>query len=290
MKITMGVGVIAAVTLLSGCSGGSAHGNASPSPVKNVADTAAFHGSTDGNHAAAKGGSSGGTAGDVNCSEYGGGKVGASGGPQVDLIAISSSKGTPGCTEAFNVITEYYSKAPEQGEGPGRRVLDILGHWDCAKAAEPAGSQGAVSCNKDGDTALRIETAPSKDATPASPPKLRFPNTIQTVQFTGFDNAANMAQFQLITWQPGGADGGHYVPVAGDTNTHRLPLNEHSEVYSATTVCSGDDATVDEKGFGTKPCTLQQLMEALTGGNPPTAQIHVGGDDSISVVKEIYHP
>jgi len=27
---------------------------------------------------------------------------------------------------------------------------------------------------------------PSKDATPASPPKLRFPNTTQTVQFTGW--------------------------------------------------------------------------------------------------------
>jgi len=290
MKAALAGGAIAVAALLSACGGSNAGGNASAGPVANVADSAAFLGTTPGNHAAAVGGAPGGVAADVNCSEHGGGKVGATGGPQVDLIAKSSNEGTPGCTEAYNVINEYYAKAPQQGEGPGLRVLDILGHWDCAKAEDPAGSQGAVYCGKDGGTGFRIETVPSKDATPASPPKLRFPNTTQTVQFTGFDNTVNMARFQLVTWQAGGPDGGHHVPVAGDAKVYRLPVDEHSEVYSAATVCSGDDATVDAEGFGTKPCTTQQFMEALTGGRPPLAQIRVDGDDCIVMVKEIYHP
>lgn len=289
MKRALIGGVVAAAALLSACGGNGADGNGSSASMKNLTDTAAIRGSTQDSQAAAKGSSSGEPTGDVNCSENGGGRVGAPGGPQVDLIAISSTDGTPGCTEAFNVISEYYAKAPQQGEGPGRRVLDILGHWDCAKAEEPAGGQGVVYCNKDGGTGFRIETAPSKD-TASSRPKLRFPNTTQTVQFTGFDNAVNMARFQLMAWQAGGPNNGHYVPVAGDTNTYRLPLHEHSEVYSAASACPDGSVTVDNKGFGSKRCTPQQLMKALTGGNPPLAQIHVDGDDRIAVVKEIYHP
>jgi hypothetical protein len=289
MKMALIGGAVAAAALLSACGGNGADGNGSQAPVTNLADTAAVQGSTQDSQGVAKGGSSGGSTGDVNCSESGG-RVGAPGGPQVDLIAISSEEGTPGCTEAFDVISEYYAKAPQQGEGPGRRVLGILGHWDCAKAADPDGSQGVVYCGKDGGTGFRIETVPSKDAAPASPPELRFPNTTQTVQLIGFDDAVNMAQFQLVTWQSGGPDNGHYGPVAGDTKTYRLPLHEHGEVYSAATICPDGNVTVDGRGFGTKPCAPQQLMEALTGGNPPLAQIHVDGDDRIAVVKEIYHP
>ncbi|QWF81857.1 hypothetical protein [Amycolatopsis sp. CA-230715] len=292
MKVALVGGAVAAAALLSACSGNGAAGNNSAAPVKNVADTAAFKGTTQGNHAPAKGNAAnkaGGTTNDdVNCSDLGG-KVGLPGGPQVDLLAVASPDGTTGCTEAFNVITEYYEKVPTEGEGPGQKVIDITGGWDCAKAEEPAGSQGAVYCGK-GATALRIETKPSQNSSPASPPKLRFPNTTQTVQFAGFDNSTNMAQFKLMKWKSGGPDGGHYVEVPGDTKTYRLPLHEHGEVYSAATICSNDSVTVDDRGFGTTPCTPEQLTEALSGGNPVLAQIHVDGDDRIATVKEIYHP
>ncbi|MBB2933062.1 hypothetical protein FHX82_000082 [Amycolatopsis bartoniae] len=160
MKLALVGGALAATALLSACSGNNSTGQVSPAPATKVTDAAAVQASPQTKAHSVTTGNSGKTGtGDVNCSENGG-KVGAPGGPQVDLIAKSSNEGTPGCTEAFNVISEYYAQAP-QGEGPGRRVLDILGHWDCAKAEEPAGSQGVVYCNKDGDTALRIETAPS---------------------------------------------------------------------------------------------------------------------------------
>ncbi|WP_344424260.1 hypothetical protein [Amycolatopsis minnesotensis] len=294
MRVALVGGAVAAAALLSACSGNGAAGNgsAAPAPIKNIADTAAFHGTAKGNNSAAKGGSSGGVSGvptgDVNCSELGG-KVGLPGGPQVDLVAIASPDGTTGCTEAFNVISEYYEKVPTEGEGPGQKVIDITGGWDCAKAEEPAGSQGAVYCGK-GATGLRVETKPSENSTPASPPKLRFPNTTQTVQFTGFDNATNMAQFKLMKWKSGGPDDGQYVEVPGDTKTYRLPLHEHGQVYSAATICSGGDVTIDDKGFGSKPCTPLELLEALNGGTPPLAQIHVDNDDRIATVKEIYHP
>ncbi|GAA5156803.1 MULTISPECIES: hypothetical protein [Amycolatopsis] len=152
MKLALAGGALAATALLSACGGNISAGHGSPAPGNEI--TAAAVQAAPGNLGAATSGA------DVNCSENGG-KVGAPGGPQVDLIAKASTEGTiPGCTEAFNVIDEYYAKAPH-GEGPGRRVLDILGHWDCAKAEEPAGSQGVIYCNKDGDTAFRIETAPS---------------------------------------------------------------------------------------------------------------------------------
>lgn len=98
---------------------------------------------------------------DVNCSQVAGGKVGPAGGPQVDAIAIGNANGNPGCTVTFNVLTEYFTKAP-QGEGPGRRVLDIQGSWSCAKAPEPEGSQGVVFCGQQGPDGMMIETRPAK--------------------------------------------------------------------------------------------------------------------------------
>jgi hypothetical protein len=98
---------------------------------------------------------------DVNCSQLTGSKVGPAGGPEVDAIAVGTENGNPGCNMTFNVLTEYFAKAP-RGEGPGRRVLDIQGSWSCAKAAEPEGSQGVVYCGQGGPDGLFIETAPTK--------------------------------------------------------------------------------------------------------------------------------
>jgi hypothetical protein len=97
---------------------------------------------------------------DINCSQLFGGKVGPAGGPKVDAIAIGNANGNPGCNMTFNVLTEYFAKAPH-GEGPGRRVLDIQGSWSCAKAAEPEGGRGVVYCGQQGPDGLSIETAPA---------------------------------------------------------------------------------------------------------------------------------
>jgi hypothetical protein len=288
MKLVLVGGAVAMAAFLSACSGNGAAGNATQ--VKNAADSSAVHAPSQAKAGSAAGSSEGGSSGDVNCSTIGG-QVGPPGGPMVDLIADSTEEGTPGCTEAFNVITDYYAKAPN-GEGPGRRVLGIEGHWDCAKAADPDGAQGVVYCGKDGGTGFRIETAPSKGTgtAPSNQPAQRFPNTTQTVQFTGYDAAAKMAQFQMVTWQTGGPDNGHFVPVPGDTKVYRLPLHENEQVLSASTLCSNDSVTVDGQGRGTQPCAPEQLMQALTGATPPLAEIQVDGNDSIAAVKEIYQP
>ncbi|WP_328606950.1 hypothetical protein OG943_44855 [Amycolatopsis sp. NBC_00345] len=291
MKLAMVGGALAATALLSACSGNNAAANGSP--VKNASDASAARAG----HGAAGGGGSNsdgkGSDGDVNCSAQGG-QVGPPGGPRVDLIADQSTGGTiPGCTEAFNVITEYYAKAPTEGEGPGRRVLDIQGTWKCALAPEPEGSQGAVFCGKQDDPDSNIETRPSTTAgqAPSQEPARRFPNTTQNVHFTGYDTATNMARFQLIQWQAGGPDNGHYVDVPGDTKTYRLPLDARGEVFSAASLCPGDSVTVDSRNRGTTPCTPRQLQQSLaTGGNMPFAEIHVDGNDRITMAKEIYHP
>jgi hypothetical protein len=91
-------------------------------------------------------------AGDVNCSTNGG-KVGPEGGKQVDLIAVASKAGTVGCTEAFNVITEYYRDAPTKSEGTAR-ALTVRG-WDCMADTGAQGT-GIIGCSKDG---LSLHTA-----------------------------------------------------------------------------------------------------------------------------------
>ncbi|MET9265757.1 hypothetical protein [Amycolatopsis sp. NPDC004079] len=290
MKLVMVGGAVAATALLSACSGNSVDGNGSA--AKSISDAAAVKQGPQGGSAGAAGTAA--TAnGDVNCSKLGG-QVGPAGGKQMDLIAVESTNGSiPGCTEAFNVMTKYYELAPSQGEGPGHRVLGIEGHWDCALGAEEEFTQGVVNCGKDGGSEFMIKTAPTagkgSGQQPAAPTR-RFPNTTQTVQFTGFDRSVNMAQFQLITWKKGGADNGHYVPVPGDGKTYRLPVSKTAQVFGAAELCPGGDVAIDQQGRGTNPCTEQALMEALTGPTPPLAEIHVDKNDNIDVAKELYRP
>lgn len=281
IKLVMAGGAVAATALLSACSGNAASG---PNPAAGaVSAAAAVKPAPQGGSA----GSAGVSDGDVNCSEHGG-TVGPAGGKQMNLIAVRSTSGAiPGCTEAFTVMTKYYELAPTQGEGPGKRVLDIEGSWTCALGAEDEFAQGVVNCGK-GATDLMIKTAPI-GGEPA-PQQRRFPNTTQTVQFTGYDRANGMAQFQLIVFKDGGADGGHFTPVPGDSKTYRLPLSDRDQVFSAATLCSDGEVTIDSSGVGAKACEPKDLMAALTGANPPAAQIHVDRDDRIDVVKELYHP
>lgn len=282
IKTAVVAGAFAATTLLSACSGNSVAGNGSP--AQNAAAEQVPEG---GGQGAATGGSGGagsgaGSNGDVDCSRYGG-QVGAPGRPKMDLIAVAATDGTtPGCTEAFNVITEYYQKLP-QAEGPGERVLDVQGKWTCARQAGAAGSQGAVVCGVPNGS-LQLETRPAAGTAPVR----KFPNTTQEVQFTRYDAGVRMVRFQLVTRQKGGADGGHYVPLDG--KTYRLPLQQGGKVLGAATLCPGESVTVDDQGYGNAPCGQEQLLQQLKNGNSILAQISVNDDDQITTVKEIYHP
>ncbi|MEU5258137.1 hypothetical protein [Amycolatopsis sp. NPDC021455] len=283
IKIAMVAGAFAVTSLLSACSGNSVVGNGSP--VKNETATAAAEQVPEGRgQGAATGGSGAASGGDVNCSQYGG-QVGAPGRPKMDLIAVAAADGTtPGCTEAFTVITEYYRKLP-QAEGPGERVLDVQGKWTCARQTGSAGSQGAVVCGVP-DNSLQLETRPSAGTGQA--PVRKFPNTTQAVQFTGYDAGVQMVRFQLVTRQEGGPDNSHYVPLDG--KTYRLPLQKGGKVFSAATLCPVESVTIDGQGYGNGPCGQNQLLQHLKDGNSILAQISVNGDDQITTVKEIYHP
>ena len=68
---------------------------------------------------------------------------------QVGVFADDTSAGTVGCTEAINVITEYYADAPTKGEGTAY-ALTVDG-WYCLTDSGAQGS-GAVGCEKDGLT------------------------------------------------------------------------------------------------------------------------------------------
>jgi len=278
IKMAMVTGAFAATVLLSACSGNSVAGNGSPAKNETVAVEQVPEG---GGQGAATGGSGAGGSGsgDVNCSKYGG-QVSAPGRPKMDLIAVAATDGTtPGCTEAFNVITEYYQKLP-QAEGPGERVLDVQGKWTCARQADSAGTQGAVVCGVP-NSSLQLETRPSA-------PVRKFPNTTQEVQFTGYDAGVQMVRFQLVTRQTGGPDNSHYVPLDG--KTYRLPLQKGGKVLSAATLCPGESVTIDDQGYGNGPCGQDRLLQQLKSGNSMIAQISVNGDDQITTVKEIYHP
>lgn len=282
IKMAIVGGAVAATALLSACSGNGVAGNSSP--VRNAAETAAAEQVPDGGgQGAAAGGTGAASNGDVNCSKHGG-QVGAPGRQKMDLIAVAATDGTtPGCTEAYNVITEYFQKLP-QAEGPGERVLDVQGRWTCARQADSAGAQGAVVCGVPNDS-LQLETRPSGGTGKAPEGQVRkFPNSTQPVQFTGYDASTRMVRFQLITQQKGGQS----APVDG--KTYRLPLQKGGEVFSAATLCPSESVTIDDQGYGNLPCDQDQLIQQLKDGNPVLAQISVNGDDRIATVKEIYRP
>ncbi|MGW7537664.1 hypothetical protein [Amycolatopsis sp. NPDC054798] len=66
---------------------------------------------------------------------------------KVSLVATETKAGRPGCTEAINVITEYFKDAPEKAEGTAH-VLNVSG-WRCMADTGAQGS-GRIGCDKDG--------------------------------------------------------------------------------------------------------------------------------------------
>ncbi|MGV9298238.1 MULTISPECIES: hypothetical protein [Amycolatopsis] len=66
---------------------------------------------------------------------------------KVGLVAAETKAGRPGCTEAINVITQYFADAPKKAEGTSH-VLNVSG-WRCMADTGAQGS-GRIGCDKDG--------------------------------------------------------------------------------------------------------------------------------------------
>ncbi|WP_232666241.1 hypothetical protein [Pseudonocardia sp. TRM90224] len=140
-------GAVLAAALLTGCSGPAP--TPTPSSQASTAPAVATVAPTSAPTSAAED-----DVDDVNCSTSGG-KVGPEGGAQVDLIAVATDAGRVGCTEAFNVITEYYRDAPTKSEGTSHRL--VVQGWSCLADTGAQGS-GIIGCDKDG---LALRTDPS---------------------------------------------------------------------------------------------------------------------------------
>jgi hypothetical protein len=74
------------------------------------------------------------------------GKITAPNG-QVSVIAERTKAGTPGCTEAINVMSEYFKQARTKAQGTAR-VLTVQG-WRCMTDTGAQGS-GRTACDKGG--------------------------------------------------------------------------------------------------------------------------------------------
>jgi hypothetical protein len=143
--LTLG-SLVAAGVLLSAC-GGHATGTAAPavSTSATSSTTATSAGAAGVVHTTSSSESIG---GDQDC-----GKVDTFNG-QVDLIADATPAGTVGCTEAIDVMTEYFQQAPTKAEGTAD-ALTVEG-WSCLADTGAQGT-GAVGCEKDG---LSMHTQP----------------------------------------------------------------------------------------------------------------------------------
>ena len=88
----------------------------------------------------------------VNC-----GKVGPTGGKQVDLIAEATDAGTVGCTEAINVISQYYHDAAVQVPGDGTSRIREIGKWTCAIDTGGPVSSRQIGCGNDDGFAMHTQ-------------------------------------------------------------------------------------------------------------------------------------
>lgn len=135
--LTLG-SLMAAGALISACGTGQ---TAAPA-------TAAVSTSASAAHVVRTTGASGKTGPDQDC-----GDVSAING-QVDLVAVATPAGTVGCTEAIDVMTEYFQEAPTKAEGTAD-ALTVEG-WSCLADTGAQGT-GIVGCDKDG---LAMHTRP----------------------------------------------------------------------------------------------------------------------------------
>jgi hypothetical protein len=123
----LAAGSLVATGLLSACSGTTAAAPSVPAPAAQVTNPPVAAATMD----------AGGPT-PVDC-----GPVDSPTG-QVTLIAEAAEAGTVGCTEAINVISQYYEDAPTKSEGT-LHALTIDG-WSCSTDTTPGGT-GMAGCD-----------------------------------------------------------------------------------------------------------------------------------------------
>lgn len=79
---------------------------------------------------------------DVDC-----GPITAANGQKLRLVAKGSAAGVAGCTEAINILTEYFQRGSES-EGTAH-VLTVQG-WQCSTIDNGVTNEVLTGCEKDG--------------------------------------------------------------------------------------------------------------------------------------------
>lgn len=79
---------------------------------------------------------------DVDC-----GPITAANGQKLRVVAKGSAAGVAGCTEAINVLTEYFQRGSES-EGTAH-VLTVQG-WQCSTIDNGVTKEVLTGCEKDG--------------------------------------------------------------------------------------------------------------------------------------------
>lgn len=87
--------------------------------------------------------------GDVSC-----GPITAANGQTLTVVAKGSSAGVAGCSEAIDVLTEYFQRAAAESEGTAHE-LSVQG-WRCSTIDNQVTSQVITGCDKQG---LSIQAA-----------------------------------------------------------------------------------------------------------------------------------
>ncbi|HEX5406146.1 MAG TPA: hypothetical protein VFX16_28045 [Pseudonocardiaceae bacterium] len=112
-------------------------------------------------------------------------------------------------------------------------------------------------------------------------PQLRFPNTSNDVEFTGYDAQDGLVEFHKVVVQSDGA-GPNMVPDPSDPGTHRLPMASGATVRS-----------IDPRGFPfeacpPRSCTASDIVASVIGHNNDAfcAHIHVNAADQIDSVRQ----
>jgi hypothetical protein len=158
---------------------------------------------------------------------------------------------------------------------------------------------GAITPASSPAVATSPVASPSTTATPPKTPATTRTTTNQaallladrtlTAQMSGYDAGLDMLQFRLAHWVSGGADNGHYEGDPADPATHRLALANSPTILSVLGICS-DELTADSQGHANKPCTKEQLVQALKNQSFLYAELKVDGADHITKLSELYVP
>lgn len=109
--------------------------------------------------------------------------------------------------------------------------------------------------------------------------------TSPLIRIKAYDVGSGALQYQA-TQQSTDPDAG--VQATGPVRTGTVAKD--AQVLSAANICSGDDATMDEKtGLGTKACTLQQFGAAMKDQAEINAFLTMRGK-TITKIVEKYQP